>query len=282
MTPIPSRFRGFQKSVSGLVAVLALGLLAAPALAQEAPGQGEDEEEVWSFLRKELFQDRTITEGESVVDLTAPYRAQDPAMVPLSIQEKLPADSDRRIEKMWLIIDENPSPMTAKLHFESPRARANLSTRVRVATYSNVRVIAETADGELFMDKEFVKATGGCSAPVPGDLKEAKRHMGQMRMRIRERSEGWQAPWTLQVQIRHPNITGLQKDPITHLRPQPHYVRKVRVSYGGETMLWAETTFGLSENPSIRFDLVPGGPGDLRIVAEDTENNRFHKTLALQ
>ncbi|HKJ89077.1 MAG TPA: quinoprotein dehydrogenase-associated SoxYZ-like carrier [Gammaproteobacteria bacterium] len=183
---------------------------------------------------------------------------------------------------MWLIIDQNPSPRTAELHFPSPKLRANLATRVRVAAYSNVRVIAETSDGKLYMDKEFVKASGGCSAPVPGDLEAAKRHLGQMRFRIRHRGRDLDHPWTLQVQIRHPNITGLSEDPLTHLHPQPQYIRSLRISYRGRTLLRGKTTFGLSANPSLRFDLVPGKPGSLKVAAEDTDGNHFQKELSLQ
>ncbi len=46
--------------------------------------------------------------------IDAPYRAEDAAVVPVSIHSLLPADDGRRIQSITLVIDENPSPLAAK------------------------------------------------------------------------------------------------------------------------------------------------------------------------
>ncbi|HKJ89078.1 MAG TPA: hypothetical protein VKA48_11300 [Gammaproteobacteria bacterium] len=81
-----------RSGVGAPAAAIALGAALAVAVplvhGQEADG---DRKSAWPFLRKELFGKRPIASGEkSVVDLEAPYRAQDPATVPIRIRDKLP------------------------------------------------------------------------------------------------------------------------------------------------------------------------------------------------
>ena len=65
--------------------LLALGLL----FAQAATAAGEDD--AWnSVLKKKYFGDRTIEETTDLIELNAPYRAEDPALVPVSITAKIP------------------------------------------------------------------------------------------------------------------------------------------------------------------------------------------------
>ena len=65
-----------------------------------------------------------------------------------------------------LVVDANPAPVAAVFNMSPENGVATISTRLRINAYSHVRAIAETSDGELFMATRFVKASGGCSAPV--------------------------------------------------------------------------------------------------------------------
>ena len=69
-------------------------------------------------------------------------------------------------------------------HFTPHSGKADLALRVRLNAYSNVRVITETSDGKLHMSKRFVKASGGCSAPVGTNLEAAFKRMGKMKFKI--------------------------------------------------------------------------------------------------
>ena len=53
---------------------------------------------------------------------------------------------------------------------------------MRIAEYTNVRAIAETSDGQLYMASRFVKASGGCSAPALKDHEQAMARLGQMKI----------------------------------------------------------------------------------------------------
>src|SRR3954470_17813405 len=84
---------------------------------------------------------------------------------------------DRRGPTLTLVIDENPAPLAATFTFGEDRRSFDLSTRMRVNSYSFVRAIAETSDGKLHMVKAYVKAAGGCSAPAGKDMTEAKANL---------------------------------------------------------------------------------------------------------
>ena len=157
-----------------LVAVVALVLsLAAPVWAD-----GEDESR-WNALREMLFQDRPIHDGADILALDAPYRAHDASVVPISIEPAFPQTEERHIKTVTLLIDENPLPVAGRFHFTPASGRAALSTRVRVNAYTNIRVIAETNDGKLYMTKRYVKAAGG--APRPRARTRTRRWHGSAR-----------------------------------------------------------------------------------------------------
>ena len=95
-----------------------------------------------------------------------PKRAEDAALVPMSLSAKLPDGDPRRVVKLMLIIDENPVPLAAAFTLGEKAGDTRISTRVRVDSYTNARVVAELSDGSLHMATRFVKASGGCSAPM--------------------------------------------------------------------------------------------------------------------
>ena len=54
-----------------------------------------------------------------------------------------------------------------------------ISTRVRVNDYTNVHAVAELSDGQLYVVSTFVKASGGCSAPMAKNPEEATANLKQ-------------------------------------------------------------------------------------------------------
>src|SRR5690606_2919187 len=109
------------------------------------------------------------------------------------------------IRTITLLIDKNPDPLGGVFHFTPQSGRADLGLRVRVNEYSAIRAIAETNDGTLHMAQRFVKASGGCSAPVGTDLDTARARLGQMRFRTLE-AGGADEPQLVQLMISHPNV----------------------------------------------------------------------------
>lgn len=229
-------------------------------------------------LKQHLFADRTILDGDGVISLEAPVRAEDGAVVPVRIKAGFPQSEDRYIKTLSLVIDKNPAPLAGNFHFMPNSGRADLALRIRVNEYSPVRVIAETNDGKLYMAERFVKASGGCSAPAGSDLDVAMKRLGKMRFKFIN-DAGEDSPVLTRLAISHPNLTGMQKDQQTLLYIPPHFIKKIDVSFNGESVFSAEVNISVSENPNFQFFFVPHKAGELTARIEDNEHMEFTKTI---
>lgn len=238
--------------------------------------------EVWSGIKQTHFGGRPIKSGAGVIGLGAPYRAEDPAIVPITIKDLLPANSERRIRKVWLVIDHNPIPMSAVFNFAPLAARADIATRVRVNAYTTMRVIAETDDGQLYMATRYVKASGGCSAPATKDPAAALTQLGEIKLRTYDQTGSAGESKDILLMIRHPNNTGLQMNPLTRLYTPAHYVKHVSIDYAGSPVLTINSTFSFSENPSLRFHFQPQKPGKLTARVVDNRDMHFAQALRLR
>ena len=247
------------------------------ALADVAPSDFRQKlsDQAWlEKLRGPTFQEREIIEGaaQNVLELKAPYRAEDATLVPISIQAKIPQTAELYIKKMHIFVDKNPVPLVGIFDFTPASGKADLAMRIRVDDFSFVRAIAELNTGELYMAKSFVRATGACSAPPPKSIDDSIANMGKMKMKLIGGVE-YAQPNLAQLRIKHPNITGLQPMKIgSRVRPPAHFVSQLKVSYDGAPVMAARLTFSLSMDPSLRFFFVPSGPGALTVDATDTKN----------
>ena len=238
-----------------------------------------EEDMVWTGgLRQAYFGDRPIIQSDDVIVLDAPKRAQDAAIVPISITAHIPQTHERYIKSIYLFIDKNPGPLVGTFRFTPKSGRADLAFRVRVNAYTPVRAIAETNDGELFMSRRFVKASGGCSAPAGSDLDAAMTRLGKLKLKTHGATD-LAGPMSAQLMISHPNLSGMQMDQVTHLYAPAHFVRHVKVSFEGEEIFSADTSFGISENPSFRFFFVPEREGQLTAEVTDSKDLQFTHTL---
>lgn len=241
-----------------------------------------EEEVAWNGgLKQKFFGDRSIAETSDVIELTAPYRAEDPALVPISVASKIPQTPDRYIKTITLIIDNNPVPFAAAFHFTPESGRADIATRLRVNAYSHLRAIAETNDGKLSMAKAFVKASGGCSAPIGTDIEAAMARMGKMKFKLDGDKVVAGKPNQVQLLISHPNITGLQMDQITRIIRPAHYVDEVMVSFDGKPIMTAQGDIAVSADPNFRFYFVPEKAGELKAEIKDTNGNRYSHSQAV-
>ncbi len=252
-------------------------LLAALLLCVVAGSAGAGEASRWDEIRAMLFGDRTLADGRAVLELAAPERALDAALVPVRIRAREGAPP---IRTLWLVIDENPAPLAAVFHLDPGLARPDIETRVRVNSYTPVHAVAETADGRLLVVARFVKAAGGCSAPGTRDRGEALARVGRMKIRpLGPVMAG--APVRVKVKIAHPNYTGLQIDQLTRQWIPPDYVTRVRLRLAGRTALEVESDISVSEDPTFLVTLVPPGETELTVEVEDSSDRRFTKSIRL-
>lgn len=245
-----------------MLGTLCLALIASGALAAE-------DESVWtSQLKDQFFAGRTIIESDAVIELDAPYRAEDPALVPLKIVSKIPQTNDKYIKKILVLVDKNPFPYVGEFEFTPDSGKADLAMRVRVNTYSFVRAIAETSDGQFYMTKKFVKASGGCSAPIGADLDAAMQRLGKAKFRLADNIKPGEAN-EAQLFISHPNITGMQIDQVTRFVKKSHFVNRVNVSFNDKPILTAKTDIAISADPNFRFYFIPEKNGILKAEFTD-------------
>jgi len=227
-------------------------------------------EESWTEIRANIAGDRAILEDTSFLTLVSPTRAEDAAIVPLDVRVSLTEDDSRRVKALTLVVDENPAPVVGRFEFSEAQQRFNLSLRARVNSYSFVRAIAEMENGRLYMTKAYVKAAGGCSAPAVKDPVEAKANLGQMRFRVfADQGEA-------QVQVRHPNYSGLQMDQVTRLYTPAWYVEALTVRQGDRPLFSMTGGISISEDPTFRFSFKLS-PEPVTVEAKDTEGHVFRQ-----
>ena len=234
-------------------------------------------------LRFATFQDREIIEdtGQTVLEVKAPYRAEDATLAPVSIHTKIPQSDELYIKRMHVFIDKNPVPLVGIFDFTPASGKADLAMRVRINDHTYVRVIAELSSGELYMGKSFSRATGACSAPPPKSIDDSIANMGAMKMRLIGDVE-YTKPNLVQLKIKHPNITGLQPMRIgSHVHPPAHFVNTLDISYNGAPVMKAQLTFAISMDPSLRFFFVPEDEGTLTVLATDTKNASWSSEFAV-
>ena len=233
---------------------------------------GEDPN-LWPQLADMFFKDKPIAEDPGLVSFDAPARAEDAALVPMSFSAKLPEGDPRRVVKLTLVIDDNPVPLAAEFTLGEKAGDTRISTRVRVNSYTNVRVVAELSDGSLHMASRFVKAAGGCSAPMVKSMDEALATLGQMKFRVLPPTP--EAPNEALLMIRHPNNSGLQMDQLTRLYTPARYVDKLAVYEGNDLIFSMKGGISISEDPNFRFTFKPNGAKEFRADGEDTAGKTF-------
>src|SRR6267378_2100111 len=198
--------------IAGLLAAMQFGAHLAPAAAPEPY-------DPWPGLVQDIFNNRPINDDAGVIAIEMPYRAEDAAIVPVTLRTTLSPGDSRRVLRITLVIDQNPAPMAAKFELGPDAGVSEISTRVRINNYTDVHAVAELSDGKLYLAKTYVKASGGCSAPAAKNADEAKARLGQMRYRqfAKPRQGPASGAREAQIMIGHPSHSGLQRDQVTLL-----------------------------------------------------------------
>ena len=274
----PHRRRTLQ-TLATWAASAAAGL---PVLGRAAPGglpsanHGDGSAE-WDSLRNALYPGRTLLADGSVVQIAAPLRAAYGASVPVRITSRLAQTPQRWVRRMAVVVDKNPSPLAVTLALTPLLGQADFELRLRVDEYSHVRVVSELSDGTLHTDSRYVKTSGGCSAPPN---RGALQLIGRTQFRLQAAPRFGETN-SAEVTVIHPNDTGFELNQVTVMYIPPHFVRTLKVSYGGAPVFDADLDFSVSENPTLRFNFVPAGPGELRAEVVDSHDAQFTGVLSL-
>jgi sulfur-oxidizing protein SoxY len=238
------------------------------------PARADDEaaarSERWAELRRAIFPGRTISDGAGVIQLDAPPRALDAALVPFTIT--LPGD--KQIKSVFLVIDNNPGPLAGHFTFGTAADPRTLKVRMRVNAYTNVHAVAEDSAGNLYAVEKFVKASGGCSAPAGSNDEESMRNLGEMKLKLLDEFAAGR-PVQAQFMIRHPNFNGMQMDQLTRLYAPAHFIKTIDITYEHQPVLRVESDIALSTDPVLTFGFIPRQPGRLRVEVSDSKAQSF-------
>lgn len=270
-----------NRTVLSIVALPLLALLAAnPAIAEEKlqitrPKNVQSDVDLWAtFLRDAYFKDVNLIEDKTVIDMKTPYRAEDASVTPVTITAQFDQSAERFIEKLYVIVDNNPQPLVGTFQFTPDTGKADIALRVRIDRYTNIRAVAVLNNGEHHMVTNYVKASGGCSDPFGGDIYDALKHAGKMKFKTvgEVLTDNTQLG---QFNVSHPNFTGMSINQRTGNIVPPHYVNRLTLTYNGKVVMKADTGISISQDPSIRFFFKPGAGGKLRAEVEDTKGAKW-------
>ena len=261
--------------------LFSMALLAAAMPCAFAQEPDPDSSAIWRKVKADLFADAPLAVDDGVVTLDIPARAQDASVVPVSIRAGFAQGEGRSIERVWLVVDENPSPIAAVFRFTRASGRADIDTRIRIEQYTFVRAVAATSDGTYHMAARYVKASGGCSAPSASADAPANGTIGRMRFLV-DPSRASGEPATVRLQVSHPNASGLAMDQLTRNYAPAHFVRTLEVRQGGELVLSADLDFAISENPYFRFHVMPAPGAAIEARVVDNQSLEFESGLRLQ
>jgi sulfur-oxidizing protein SoxY len=260
---------------SFLIAACGLGAVSC-AHAASADDEAAARSERWAELQRAIFPGRTIGDGAGVIQLEAPPRALDAALVPFTIT--LPGD--KQIKSVFLVIDNNPGPLAGRFTFGAAADPRTLKVRMRVNTYTDVHAVAEDSAGNLYAVQKFVKASGGCSAPAGPNAEESTSNLGQMKLKLlSEFAPG--EPVQAQLMIRHPNFNGMQMDQLTRLYAPAHFIRTINITYDDQPVLRIESDIALSTDPVITFGFKPSRQGQLKVEVTDSKEQSFVREFSV-
>ena len=223
--------------------------------------------DLWPNIKERMFQDSEIIEAE-FIQIDGPKRAASGAQVPVNI--KLTKTEGINLEKIHLIIDANPTQHAATYHLTDKTQNLDLFTRIRMETDSFVRIVAQDTDGNLYMNKVAIRASGGCSGYMDVHDPSLTKDLGKVLVKTKKNF--------ITTRIKHPNFTGLQKDQESGGYIPEWIVKQIRYDFNGERILAVENDISISQDPYLKFKFVAGDQGTLTVSATDTKGQIFLKS----
>ena len=264
-------------------AQLSLAFVAMSAVAIVAGTPAAQAGASWNEIRPALFGDRAIQQGGELVQLAAPYRPKDQSAVPVRVEAGF--KDGRTIRAVTLVVDENPTPVAAVFDIGAKRSKLELATLLRLNAATDVRVIVEASDGELYMAERHVKFAGGqgaCAAPPTGDPEELIASMGKITLSQKPKLAATTEirPYA-KLKVRHPNHTGMVLDQLTLLYVPLRIVTEMEVRQGDERVFSMRGSITLSQDPSIDFDYRVNGAETMEVVVKDSDGALWHHSFPI-
>ena len=159
----------------------------------------------WDELRHAIFGDHAVKDGADLVRIEAAERAEDAAIVPVTIALAEPIQ--KRVRKLYFVINDNPSPMAAVLFGAAaePRSwpRACASTTTPTCTpWPNSTTARSTPASASSRRRAAARRRRRRTRP------RRSTRLGKMKLAFQGVAQLLGAPVTAQLLISHPNSSG--------------------------------------------------------------------------
>ena len=133
---------------TGTAAAAALGVAARPAHATP--------ESLQAALRS-FTGGRAVQSGR--VELLISPLVENGNAVPVTLRAESPMTTTQHVRRMAVFTERNPQPEVAVFHLGPMAGRAEVSTRIRLATSQALVAVAEFSDGSLWQQRLEVLVT---------------------------------------------------------------------------------------------------------------------------
>ena len=142
------------KKISNLALLCLFLTIGFPLTGKEVPDSSTAE---WENLKFSLFGNKEVITSNDVIGIEAPFRAEDAAVVPISIISKITQSPKKFIKKIYLLIDKNPTPVAGIFTLSQKAGRADIETRVRLEEYTFVRAVSHAVSVNFLSPKSNCK-----------------------------------------------------------------------------------------------------------------------------
>jgi len=151
--------RDALKGASLLAAGTALPATAQAQVAAATPGQME------AAIRK-LLGEAPIRKGKVTLDL--PPLVENGNVVPMTVTVDSPMTKDNFVKAIHVFNEKNPQPNVISVKLGARAGKAEIATRIRLATTQKLTAIAEMPDGTCWSDtQEVVVTLAACLEDLP-------------------------------------------------------------------------------------------------------------------
>lgn len=151
--------RGALKGASLLAAGVTLPVAAQAQVPVATPGQME------AAIRK-VFGEAPIRKGKVTLDL--PPLVENGNVVPMTVTVDSPMTKDNFVKAIHVFNEKNPQPNVISVRLGARAGKAEIATRIRLATTQKLIAIAEMSDGSCWSDtQEVVVTLAACLEDLP-------------------------------------------------------------------------------------------------------------------
>ena len=196
--------------------------------------------------------------ASDAIDITAPSRAENGAIVQVSVNSRIP-----NTEAIAIFVEKNPTALIGNYLFNDG-AQAKMVTRIKMAETSDIKVIVKVDDRYFTASKKVQVLENGCggSSSVNAQFKSSMKIRAKQ---IKDESSKTEKVVQVKAIITHPMHTGRGKDESGEFIPA-HFIQHITIKHHNKKAIEMQLGTGIAKNPYLTFHLVNAKLGDAIVV----------------